>query len=214
MSAGLAGIVVAGVVLAGFLRFAEHVAEMKTPTPAPSADAIVVLTGGPRRIESALRLLRDGAAHRLLISGVNPKTTGEEIRKLTKSSRDLFSCCVDIGHDAIDTIGNANETARWIHDNGYRHVVLVTNDYHMPRSLMELHRVDTSTDYIPYPVVNTDLTSREWLTKPNVVRRLVAEYLKYSAARVRSYFGGPSDTGLRTDRVQTKALKTVDSSGS
>ncbi len=187
--------------VAGFLDFAERVVELKVPDRSVKGDAIVVLTGGQQRIEHALDLLRSGAARRLLISGVNPATTGSEIRRLTKSSKTLFACCVDIGHDAIDTIGNAYETARWIGSNGYRRVFLVTNNYHMPRSLLELRRVDPQTEFIPYPVINNDLKTRNWLHEPPVVRRMVTEYVKYTLARVRDWLGPPADRGLRTERA-------------
>ena len=188
--------------VAGFLDFAERVVELKVPDGSVKGDGIVVLTGGQQRIEHALDLLQSGAARRLLISGVNPATTGSEIRRLTRSSKSLFACCVDIGHDAIDTIGNAYETARWIDRNGYRRVFLVTNNYHMPRSLLELRRVDPKTEFIPYPVINNDLKSRNWLHNPPVMRRLVTEYVKYTLARTLDWMGLPADRGLRTDRAR------------
>ncbi|MGO7609535.1 YdcF family protein, partial [Rhizobium ruizarguesonis] len=76
-----------------------------------------------------------GAGKRLLISGVHPTTTPAQIRTMTQGSADLFSCCVDIGYYAIDTIGNAEEASNWIHAKVYRSVLIVTNNYHMPRSL-------------------------------------------------------------------------------
>ncbi|HET7414054.1 MAG TPA: YdcF family protein, partial [Pararhizobium sp.] len=115
---GLAVVVAGIIVVAGFLRFAEEVVEMKVPDPGTKVDAIVVLTGGHQRIDQAVELLKQGVAQRLFISGVNPTTTSNEIRRLTNSSKALFACCVDIGHDAIDTIGNAYETARWISEKG------------------------------------------------------------------------------------------------
>lgn len=196
------GIVLVCVLLAicvagGFIGFVAKVAAVKVPDPSARGDAIVALTGDHKRIDLALDLLRRGVAPRLLISGVNPATTGSEIRELTKSSKALFSCCVDIGHDAIDTIGNAYETARWIRGRGYRHVFLVTNNYHMPRSLMELHRVDPETDFIPYPVINADLSGSAWLDRPTVVRHLLSEYVKYTLSGARNLLGATSETGLR-----------------
>jgi uncharacterized SAM-binding protein YcdF (DUF218 family) len=202
---GLAVVVAGIIVVAGFLRFAEEVVEMKVPDPGTKVDAIVVLTGGHQRIDQAVELLKQGVAQRLFISGVNPTTTSNEIRRLTNSSKALFSCCVDIGHDAIDTIGNAYETARWISEKGYSRVFLVTNNYHMPRSLMELRRVDPRTDFIPYPVINNDLKAHNWLRQPEVVRRLVTEYVKYSVASLRDMIGSEPDKGLRTDRAHEDA---------
>ena len=146
--AGLVLIFASALVLAGFLRFADAVTTFTPPVDA-KADAIVVLTGGYQRIDQAIELLRKGMGRRLLISGVHPTTTPAQIRKVTQSSPDLFECCVDVGYEAMDTIGNANETSRWIHDRGYSSVLVVTSNYHMPRSLMELRRIDPSTTFIP-----------------------------------------------------------------
>ena len=68
----------------GFIIFYQNVATMDHPAD-PKADAIVVLTGGYQRIDRAVELLQAGAGTRLLISGVNPATTGNHIRVLTRS---------------------------------------------------------------------------------------------------------------------------------
>lgn len=195
---GILVILAAALLFAGFLRFADMVTTMKPPETA-KADAIVVLTGGSQRIDQAVDLLRHGAGNRLLISGVHPATTPRQIRKMTQSSTDLFACCVDIGYEALDTIGNANETVRWIHDKGYRSILVVTNNYHMPRSLLELRRVDPQTEFIAYPVVNSDLKGRNWFADPLVLRAMLTEYGKIIAASARDFVGLGDRTGLRTD---------------
>ncbi len=195
----LALILIAAVAgIGGFLYFAETVAALDAPRD-PKADAIVVLTGGYQRIDRAIGLLKQGAGQRLLISGVNPTTSGNQIRKLTQSSSALFECCVDMGYEAVDTIGNANETARWISDHQFRRVLVVTNNYHMPRSLLELRVADPQTEFIAYPVVNSDLKNGNWLREPGVVKAMLSEYLKYSAAQIRALAGARSWSGLRGD---------------
>ena len=191
-------LLVAGCATAGFLYFADQVASLQPPAD-PKADAIVVLTGGFQRIDQAVDLLKAGAGQRLLISGVHPSTTGGQIRRNTQSSADLFNCCVDIGHDAIDTIGNANETANWIRENGYNSILVVTNNYHMPRSLLELKASDPQTEFIAYPVVNTDLKNGNWLRQPGVLKAMLSEYVKYSLAQIRAFAGARSWSGLRGD---------------
>ncbi|ASY70216.1 hypothetical protein SF83666_c28090 [Sinorhizobium fredii CCBAU 83666] len=184
--------------VAGFLYFADTVASLQPPA-APKADAIVVLTGGFQRIEQAVELLKAGAGNRLLISGVNPATTGSQIRRNTQSSADLFKCCVDIGHDAVDTIGNATEAGQWIHDRGYRSVLVVTNNYHMPRSLLELRRVRPDTEFIAYPVVNSDLKTSNWLRNPLFIKAILLEYAKYSIAFLRDLANTHLANDSRTD---------------
>ncbi len=191
-------LLIAGCATAGFLYFADSVASLQPPAE-PKADAIVVLTGGFQRIDQAVELLKGGAGKRLLISGVHPSTTGGQIRRNTQSSADLFKCCVDIGHDAIDTIGNANETANWIRDNGYRSILVVTNNYHMPRSLLELRRANPGIEFIAYPVVNSDLKSTNWLHNPMVLKTILSEYVKLTIASVRDTLGAHPASGLRTE---------------
>ncbi|WP_419906684.1 YdcF family protein [Hoeflea sp.] len=194
-----------GLLAGSFLRFARDVIELVPPRNLAEADGIVVLTGGRQRIERALELLDDGTAERLLISGVNPATTGQQIQTLTDTEPALFECCVDIGHDAIDTIGNANEAASWVQQHGYSDVIVVTSNYHMPRSLIELQRVDDDTNFIPYPVVSTDLSNLQWLQKPAALRMLAAEYVKYLAARYRLAPGAGTRNGLRSSNVENLA---------
>jgi uncharacterized SAM-binding protein YcdF (DUF218 family) len=182
----------------GFLWFADTVTSLRAPDGV-KADAIVVLTGGYLRIEQALGLLRDGAGRRLLISGAHPSTTPAQIRKATQASSDLFDCCVDIGYDAIDTIGNANEIARWISDHDYRTVLVVTNNYHMLRSLHELRRADPQTEFIAYPVINADLARRAWFTEPDTLRTMLSEYGKVVLASLRDWLGVARWSGLRTE---------------
>lgn len=197
---GMASILAIALIFGGFLRFADSVTTLKPPLDA-RADAIVVLTGGYQRIDQAVELLQKGAGKRLLISGVHPTTTPKQIRRMTQASPELFTCCVDVGYDALDTIGNAQEASNWIHQRGYKSVLVVTNNYHMPRSLAELAYVDAETQFIPYPVVNTDLKTSDWFTDPNAVRVMLAEYAKVLFAGARNLTGLGRHPGLRSAGV-------------
>jgi uncharacterized SAM-binding protein YcdF (DUF218 family) len=201
----LVAVVLAGLAAGSFLRFSKDVISLAPPANLTSADGIVALTGGSQRIDRAVKLLNDGIAKRLLISGVNPTTTGRQIQRLTSAEPALFECCVDIGHDAIDTRGNANEAALWVKQNGYKKVIVVTSNYHMPRSLMELHRVDKATQFIAYPVVNRDYTKLDWLRDPMVLRVLASEYGKFVVARLRHRMGTTNADGLRSSIAATSA---------
>jgi uncharacterized SAM-binding protein YcdF (DUF218 family) len=194
---GVAFVLAIALIFGGFLMFADSVTTLKPPLD-PHADAIVVLTGGYQRIDQAVELLQKGAGKRLLISGVHPTTTRAQIRKMTQATPELFNCCVDIGYDALDTIGNAEEATNWIHTKGYKSVLIVTNNYHMPRSLSELAYVDPETQFIPYPVVNTDLKNSNWFTDPNAMRVMLAEYVKVLFAGARNLTGLGRHPGLRS----------------
>ncbi len=178
--------------LIGFVLFAERIARMKTPVDIAPADAIVVLTGGQYRLEKSVELLASRKGTRLLVSGAHAETSKTDLSRAMGANKTLFECCVDIGYQAQDTVGNANETLSWIKKNNFKSVILVTNNYHMPRSVLEIRRIDGSIDVRPYPVVNTDLTNGKWMLKKDTVRVLLAEYIKYIGAKLRNYLPVPN----------------------
>lgn len=124
--------------LAGFAWF---MLAMPKPLDNRRTDAIVVLTGGPGRIDRGLALMRARAARRMLISGVAPEVRPIELAVEYRSAPGLFRCCVDLGHEAVDTRSNAEETAAWVRRHGYRTVRLVTSDWHLARARLELVHV-------------------------------------------------------------------------
>src|SRR5690606_10516562 len=171
--------------LGGFAAFATHVARLTTPVDQPDADAIIVLTGGEKRLDAAFDLLKSGKGQRLLISGVHPSARIVDLQRATGGDARLFSCCVDLDRAALDTIGNAEESAKWINSHAWDRIIVVTNNYHMPRSLLELRRYTGDVDLVPYPVVNTRLDSGEWIANRAALRVLFTEYAKYLASLVR-----------------------------
>lgn len=171
----------------GFLIFATHVGNLDTPADPQPADAIIVLTGGSARVDTGVELLMAGKGTRLLISGVNPMARMEDLQRATGGDRELFDCCVDIDHAALDTIGNAEESARWVVEHAFASVILVTNNYHMPRSLMEMRRYVGDLDLQPYPVVAGRLDHSAWLRRPAALRVLFTEYVKFIGAFARGF---------------------------
>ena len=181
--------------LISFAGFAERVSRMKIDPQIAPADAIVVLTGGQSRVETALTLLSNHKGKRLLISGVNIGTSRSAIQAATGADPVLFSSLVDIGYQAKDTVGNASETMLWLKKNGFKSVILVTNNYHMGRSLLELRRADRSISITPYPVVNSDLSNGKWMLSSEAMRVLLAEYIKYLGAVSRRVLPVPASLG-------------------
>jgi uncharacterized SAM-binding protein YcdF (DUF218 family) len=120
------------------LGFAVFLATMPVPLAGPRTDAIVVLTGSAGRIDRGLALLQGHMAKRMLISGVAPEVRPDELAHEYSVSPALFACCVDLGHEAVDTRSNADETADWVRTHGYKTVRLVTSDWHLARARLEL----------------------------------------------------------------------------
>ena len=162
----------------GFCVFAAML-DRSSPPSVRKADAIVALTGGEGRIAEAYRLLTDGKGSRLLITGVHPEVTSASLKHLLPANADKFDCCVDIGHQAEDTIGNASETAVWVESHHYRSIVLVTSNYHMPRAKLELQRAMPTVTITSFPVVQDTLHLDGWWDFPGTTKLLVSEYSKY-----------------------------------
>jgi uncharacterized SAM-binding protein YcdF (DUF218 family) len=189
-------VIVAVLVLAlawvsGLFAFAGRIQRM-TPAPMPAAaDGIVALTGGSDlRLKTATDLLESGEGRRLLVSGVNPMATRQDLWTVTGAAKPLFDCCVDLGFKAADTVGNARETAEWARAQRYHSLILVTADYHMPRAMVELEAAAPGVRITPYPVATPDLDARRWLDDRRGAERMAKEYCKYLVALTRASLPG------------------------
>ncbi len=179
-------VILSAALIGGFLVFASFVTLL--PPPAlRTADAIVALTGGEARIAEAVRLLSEGHAKRLLISGVNPSTTKPELISLNGFDRrdaSFFKCCVDLDKRALNTEENAVETTTWARQRGFRSIIVVTSAYHMPRTLIELRQTMPDAELIPFPVMSASMEGK-WWGKRQSVRVVAKEYLKFLTAVIR-----------------------------
>lgn len=192
----------------GFVMFATSVMR-EQPESTTTADAIVVLTGGETRITEGARLLSERRGARLLISGVNRIARRDEVLKLSGLTQAEFECCVDLGYQALNTVGNADETRSWVEARGYDSLIVVTASYHMPRSLAELARVLPGVELIPHPVVPKSFRQDAWWLHVRTTRTLISEYLKflpsaarYGVARIVSPWQGSSVAGVGTTRAR------------
>ena len=187
----------------GFVWFAVHLAGEETPLDR-NADGIVALTGGASRISDAIELLASGRGQRLLITGVGPTTGAAELARLVPERQHLFMCCVDLDYSAVNTIGNAVETRRWVLDRGFRSLVVVTSSYHMPRAMLEIgHRLPGVT-LMPFPVVTEQRRATPLWSDAAGAKLLASEYVKYLVALARIRFEQPDVPAATASRSRTK----------
>lgn len=147
------GALVVGAWAAGFALF--YLTLGKPLDAGTKTDGIVVLTGGPGRIDRGLELLRAKSAKRMLVSGVDRNVKPHELA-IQYREKTLFKCCIDLGWAAVNTKSNAEETAEWVRDNKYKTVRLVTSDWHMPRARLELaHMLGPGVELVGDPVPST-----------------------------------------------------------
>jgi uncharacterized SAM-binding protein YcdF (DUF218 family) len=168
----------------GFVGFLSQLRGAEA-APAGHADGIVVLTGGSSRVSDAMELLAGGYGKRLLISGVHPTNGASDISRSLPDNQSLLSCCVDLDRSAVNTRSNAAETRRWAHERGFRSLIVVTSNYHMPRAIVELSHAMPDIRLIPFAVVGEKWRNEPWWTSGATVRLLLSEYVKYVAAEVR-----------------------------
>lgn len=161
--------------LAWALGFALFMLSLGRPLdPGIRTDAVVVPTGGAGRIDRGIALIRAKSARRMLITGTDPSVRPIELAVQYDTPVRWFRCCIDLGHDAVDTRSNADETAAWVRAHGYKSVRLVTADWHMARAKLELSNalggeVEISGDGVP--------------TQPRFAA-LLREYHKYLVRRI------------------------------
>ncbi len=177
------------VFLLGFAAFLTSL-ERSEREPPMRADGIVALTGGAQRVEDAIELLAKGFAQRLLITGVNERTSRETIKRLSPGQRGLVECCVDLDYRARNTVGNAAEIGRWAREKGFRSLIVVTSNYHLPRTLAELDEALPDTRKVPYAVVASVRPGEAWWADLGRVRVLLPEYVKFLAVSVRTRVAG------------------------
>lgn len=181
LALGGLGAVVGGI---GFIAFTTQIAGHE-PARVKPADAIVVLTGGPSRIVDAVSLLNEGLGQRLLITGVNKSISSDEMRRALPEGERLMDCCIDLGHKALNTRGNALEAAEWTRERRFRSLVVVTSSWHMPRAMMELSRALPDVELVAYPVVTSRTEPENWWSDTGTLKLLAKEYLKYIMATVK-----------------------------
>ena len=149
------------------------------PLDGRTTDAIVVLTGGEGRLDRGLGLMQDGAAKRMLISGVDRSVKPHELAVRYDVPDKLFNCCITLGREAIDTRSNGIETAQWLERRGYDTVRLITSDWHMRRAAFELRLALPSDIVLVYDAVPS---------QPSF-STLFREYNKYVLRRIAALLG-------------------------
>lgn len=163
--------------LGGFIWYTlELPTEIKDQTT--KTDAVVVLTGGSDRLESGLDILAAGNAKKLFVSGVHQLTSVALLQRVLKREPKIFECCVILGKTAENTVGNAAETALWMHQEGYRSLRMVTAAYHMPRSLFEFRRVMPNTVLIAHPVFPAHVKLSDWWRWGGTTYLIATEFSK------------------------------------
>lgn len=168
--------------LMGLILFTRLIPSAPQDETSPT-DGIVVFTGGKTRLAVGLDLFEQKKGQYLLISGVNPNFTLSEIgTNLPQKSH------ITLGYAALDTVGNAEETAAWVGSHQIKTLRLITSNYHMPRSLFELRHLLPNVYILSHPVVGKNFLKPKWWLDPSTLDLVIQEYNKLLFAIIRRPF--------------------------
>ena len=139
------------------------------------ADAVLVFAGNLNRIETGYKIVNEGYADTLIVSPEVP----EKIAEYNKRFNLRQTANTIIEDHAMSTFENALYTDKLVEAYNFRDVILVTSDYHMPRSYF-IMRLLTSPSiriqrYSAYEINESESSLQRFVHKR---RRIVIEMIK------------------------------------
>jgi uncharacterized SAM-binding protein YcdF (DUF218 family) len=156
------------------------------------ADLIAVLGGETERVVYGVKLYQEGYAPRISFTGdveelLLFKTTFPEMARQYAESAGVDPGAI-LTARATSTYGEAQQIARWVHDEGFHTVLIVTSPYHLRRArwifTREIHEVKLYFTAVPlsesrfrFPDWWRDEQSGIWVMEEYV--KLAFYHLKY-----------------------------------
>ena len=153
---------------------------------------VVILTGGTNRIKEGFEVIykldkKSISNLKVLVSG-----TGKGFSKLSLQEKlnpnfdlRLIECCVELDGVSQDTYSNAIETSKWVSKNTIEEILLITSNYHIPRSILEFQNQMPNLKILYYPITPKQHQINEWLKSFETFSLIFIEYCKYIIANVR-----------------------------
>ena len=144
----------------------------------------IVLTGGDNSVKKSLQIffkIKDKNKN-LFISGVGKGFNKKTLKKLAPqnlNNEEIIECCIQIEGISRNTFSNAVESLKWVKSKGINSFVLLTNNYHMPRAMLEFESIFKDIKITPYVFI--DENKIWWKTKINYI----SEYFKYKLTYLR-----------------------------
>ena len=112
---------------------------------------IVVFTGEGNRIKEGL-FLSNKLHSKILISGVNSHISKKIILNVFYNNNYFDNNNIFLDYKSKNTIENAIQTVKWIEKNKLKKIVLVTNYYHMLRSVKNIKLLNKDIQIYKHPV--------------------------------------------------------------
>ena len=141
---------------------------------------IVVLTGNVGRLAVGLDLMDNNINSRMLITGVAKGVKYSDIIK----NRDSKKNRIDLGYNAQSTLGNALETALWVKERNINDFILITDNWHMPRTLLIFKASMPNREIVPYALKTVNFKFKDYLQFYNRTFFIYEEHMKYIISHV------------------------------
>ena len=160
--------------------------------PNPKNTNIVILTGGTNRIKDGFDIInkfdeKSKYTIKILVSG-----TGKGFTKLSlqnKLSPDfdlkLIKCCVELDAISQNTYSNAKQTLKWSTRNNIKEFILITSNYHMPRSILEFKNKMPNIRILTYPIKPRKHEINNWLNSFETFSLIFYEFCKFIISNIR-----------------------------
>ena len=174
----------------GFIFFINHVRLLSEDQKNfKGIDYIIVLTGAKERIAEGMKLLSKHPNAKLLISGVSQEVYLKQIKEIYSFYKldDRIIKRITLGRLATNTIENFIESDIWLILNGLYdkindlYIVVVTSDYHIPRSKILFDNIIKYSDIKYHPVNGVNFKISKWWDFPGTTKLLFMEYNKFIA---------------------------------
>ncbi len=137
---------------AGFCVFLFYIPSKQPDLKDKKYDAIVVLTGGFSRTKTAFELLEKEYASILFISGVHKNVEIRDFLKYMKNEL-TSSQSTTLGYSAFNTNSNVLEVKSFLNEKRINSFILITSDFHIPRSLLLMKRHNIKSEITPFPIL-------------------------------------------------------------
>ena len=153
---------------------------------------IVILTGGTNRIKDGFEIINNfgkgsDVKIKILVSGTGKGFTKASLQEKlnTNFHYQLIKCCVDLDSISQDTYSNANETLKWAIKNDIKEFMLITSNYHMPRSILEFKNKMPNIKISTYSIKPKQHNINEWLKSFETFSLVFSEFCKYIISNIR-----------------------------
>lgn len=177
------GLFIVAVFVLGYLSLI-FLGEYLTPSDTLTrSDAIVVLSGGPDRIQWGIKLYKDAWAPRLVLVGAALDKSGpsnaEAMRKIALREG-VPDTAIFLEEDSTNTLENATLGKAVLDSFGAKSVILVTSPYHQRRAYETFKKVYEGEliTIINSPSGYSTWNSKQWWAKPASADITTSEILK------------------------------------